>query len=116
MTKQGRWEHSTWQIGNVKDWVAAQPDVFIGSAITNVSIAAYEAGQDVVRGTWEAGRIKKIGLTKREAVRLVLAPGVPQHITAQIDALAATIAAGEIKVSIVYDGPELPLNKAARRF
>ena len=99
-------ENSAWQIGNVKDWVAAQPDVFIGSAIANVSMAGYDAAQDVVRGTWEAGRIKKIGLTNREAVRLVLAPGVPQHITAQIDTLAAKIAAGEIKVSTVYDGPE----------
>ena len=99
-------ENNVYQIGNVKDWTKVQPDVFVASAIANVSIAAFEAGKDMVQGTWQPGQIKKIGLSNREAVSLALAPYVPQAVAKQIEQLANQIAKGEIHVAITYEGPE----------
>ena len=99
-------ENNVYQIGNVRDWTKAQPDVFVASAIANVSIAAFEAGRDMAQGTWQPGQIKKIGLSNRDAVSLALAPYVPQAVAEQIEQLAHKIAKGEIHVATTYEGAE----------
>ena len=94
------------QIGNVRDWYPDHPDVFVASAIANVSMPALIAARDLAEGRWEPGRIVEIGLEDPEAVSLVLAPEVPTDVAARIDELRDRIVAGEIEVSTEYEGPE----------
>lgn len=95
-----------YQIGNIRDWYPDAPDVFIASAVANVSMAGFEAASDMVNGTWEAGRVVKIGLDNPDAVSLALAPDVSSEVKEQVARLAADIAAGRIKVSTEYEGEE----------
>lgn len=99
-------EYGTHQIGNVRDWYGVEPDVFIASAIANVSIAGFLAAQDVALNKWEAGKVVKIGLENPNAVRLALAPSVPADVVDKINVLAEKIKTGEIEVPVTYDGPE----------
>ena len=94
------------QIGNVGDWVARDPKVFVGSAIADVSVGVFEAVRDLQAGRFPAGEIRKIGLAQRDAVRLTLAPDVPAEVRGRIERVAAEIAAGRLHVPITYDGPE----------
>ena len=94
------------QIGNVRDWYPDYPDVFIASAIADVSIPSLAAARDLAAGTWEPGVVRQIGLEDPEAVSLALAPDVPEDVRASVGDLAAEIVAGKIEVSVDYDGPE----------
>lgn len=100
-------EHGVYQIGNVRDWYPDHPDVFIASAIANVSIAGLEAARDLSEGTWKPGEIVRIGLSNPDAVSLALSPEVPEEVRATVDELRQKIISGEIEVSTQYDGPEL---------
>jgi basic membrane protein A len=97
------------QIGNVIDWTEVDPEVFVASAIANVSIPSVEAVRDLASSEWEPGTIKRIGLENPDAVSLVLSDNVPTEVRAEIDALRERIVAGEIEGSTDYDGPELGL-------
>lgn len=100
-------EEGVKHIGNVVDWTKTNPDVFLASAIANVSLAGYEAAKDYKNGDFMPGSINKIGLENRDAVRLALNSSmVDDALLAQIDELAKKIQAGEITVKIDYDGPE----------
>ena len=94
-------------IGNVIDWTAVEPEVFIASAVADVGIPSVEAVRDLVEKDWQAGVIRQIGVENADAVRLALAPDVPQEVRARIDALRAELVAGTITVSTEYEGPEL---------
>ncbi|MGE0315710.1 MAG: BMP family protein [Lautropia sp.] len=94
------------QIGNVVDWVAAVPDVFVGSAIADVSIGVFNAIRDVSSGRFEGGVIRRIGLEAPEAVKLALAADVPAAVRERIAKVAADIREGRVAVPDAYDGPE----------
>lgn len=102
-------ETGTFQMGNVRDWYEVEPDVFIASALANVSMAGLHAAQDVASGNWQPGVIVKIGLEDPDAVRLAFAPSVSEEVRQQIDALAEKIKSGEIEVSVEYDGEEFAI-------
>ena len=102
-------EHGVQQIGNVRDWYPDYPEVFIASAIANVSIAALRAAEDLAAGAWQPGRIIQIGLENPNAVALARAPTVPAEVNARIDALAEKIVTGEIEAAVEYQGPEFEL-------
>jgi len=99
-------EKKVHQIGNVRDWYPVAPDVFIASAMANVSMAGFHAANDVHSGAWKPGVIKKIGIENGDAVRLALSPDVPQDIRAKLEKLREALASGKTEVSIKYDGPE----------
>jgi basic membrane protein A len=99
-------EKKVYQIGNVRDWYPDYPDVFIASAVANVSMAGYLAAKDLVEGKWKAGTVTKVGLENPDAVSLPLAPHVSQEVRGKLDELKKKLAAGEIEVSVTYDGPE----------
>ncbi len=99
-------EKGTRQIGNVVDWVKADPKVFVASAIADVSIGVYEAVRDVQQGKFPAGTIRKIGIANPQAVRLSMADEVHASVRARIALVAADIASGKIKVPETYEGPE----------
>lgn len=94
------------QIGNVSDWVAIEPEVFVGSAVADVGRAIVRAISDLSTGTWQAGKQVQIGLDNSSAVRMSLADTVPEEIRHRIGELTQAIAAGEIDISITYTGDE----------
>ncbi|MCZ4329662.1 BMP family protein [Castellaniella denitrificans] len=97
------------EIGNVTDWVAREPDVFIGSAWADVGIGVFQACQDLSNGHFKAGRIFKVGLGQPEAVRLIMTPDTPEPIRRRIAALREEILNGTIQVEADYTGPEFQL-------
>jgi basic membrane protein A len=99
-------EKGVHQIGNVRDWYPDHPDVFIASAIANVSIPGLEAARDLAEGEWQPGVVRQIGLENPEAVSLALAPDVPEEVRATIADLSDAIVSGAIEVSVEYDGEE----------
>ena len=99
-------ERGVLQIGNVVDWYPIAPDVFIASAIADVSIPAFLAAEDFISGTLKLETKRRIGLDAPEAVRLAMAPSVPLEIQTEVEALAAKIVAGAIEVLTCYEGGE----------
>jgi basic membrane protein A len=99
-------EKSLRQIGNVVDWVKTDPEVFVASAIADVSIGVFEAVRDLQNGKFPAGSIRKVGLANPLAVRLAMAGDVPSAVRVRIAAVAADIESGKIKVPVTYEGPE----------
>jgi basic membrane protein A len=94
------------QIGNVVDWVASQPDVFVGSAMANVGMGVYQAVKDMQSlGAPKAG-IQKIGLSFPGAVQLSMAADVPAAVRQKIEQARLAIIAGTLKVPEDYSGPE----------
>lgn len=102
-------EQGIYQIGNVRDWYADAPEVFIASAIANVSMASVLATQDYVDGNFGGNVLRKVGLEIPEAVRLAMAPTVPPDCIDEIESLAQKIIDGDIEVPEEYDGPEFQM-------
>ena len=100
--------------GNVGEWYPEYPDVFVGSAIADVSIAALRAAHDVANGEFQSGTVVEIGLENPDAVRLSLAPPVPETVRKRTDALSRKIVGGDIEVETAYDGPEFEPAGASR--
>lgn len=94
------------QIGNVRDWVADMPDVFIGSAVAQSGLAVVAAVEDLAAGKLQTGKVVKVGLERPEAVRLTMGAGVTADVRSKIDALAKEIVEGRITVSTDYTGAE----------
>ncbi len=99
-------ENKVYQIGNVRDWYPVAPDVFIASAIANVSIAGYRAAKDLSDGKWKPGVIRKIGIENPDAVSVPLAPHVSKAVRNKLKKLRQELADCKIEVSTKYDGPE----------
>ncbi|MGB3296582.1 MAG: BMP family protein, partial [Phormidesmis sp.] len=102
-------EQGAYQIGNVRDWYPDAPDVFIASAIADVSLASVLATQDYLAGDLRGDRLRKIGLEVSEAVSLAMAPTVSAAIQAEIQRLSQQIVSGVIDIPEEYDGPEFEL-------
>lgn len=101
-------ERGTRQIGNVIDWTAVDPKVFVASAIADVSIAAFEAIKDAQAGRLGTGAVRKIGLANAQAVRLAMAPDVTPAVRERVAQAAAGIHSGRIQVPEDYQGAEFP--------
>lgn len=99
-------ERGVRHIGNVIDWVQADPQVFVASAIADVSMAAFEAIKDAQRGALGTGATHKIGLANDQAVRLSMAPDVSAAVRQKVALAANAIATGRIKVPEEYQGAE----------
>ena len=97
------------QIGNIIDWVQADPDVFIASAIADVSIGVLNAARDWQAGVFKPGTINKIGLEQASAVRLALHPNISPATREKIDVFADGIRKGRIVIPETYSGPEFSL-------
>lgn len=99
-------ERNVPQIGNVGDWAARMPEVFIGSAIANSGIALLAAAEDFAAGKFRPGVLKKTGLERSDAVRLSLRGGIDPALREKLAGLAAGIAAGRIEVPVEWAGAE----------
>ena len=97
------------QIGNIIDWTKIDSEVFMASAIADVSKGVLMAAQDEVGGRWKPGVIRKLGLADSQAVRLTMSADVPASVRQQIEQYAQAIIAGKIIVPTIYNGPEFTL-------
>jgi basic membrane protein A and related proteins len=101
-------ERGAKQIGNVRDWVAAMPDVFIASAVADSGVAVLRAVEDLVRGAVATNTVAKIGLARPDAVRLTMSAALNADIRRRVDALAQQIKDGVVEVPTTWNGSEFP--------
>jgi basic membrane protein A and related proteins len=101
-------ERGAKQIGNVRDWVATMPDVFIASAVADSGVAVLRAVEDLVRGAVATNTVVKIGLARPDAVRLTMSAALNEDIRKRVDALARQIKDGEVEVPTNWAGSEFP--------
>jgi basic membrane protein A len=99
-------ERGVRQIGNVRDWTLAEPDVFIASAIADTGRLVEAWVDDVMHGRLTHGELRRLGLEDPLAVSLAMAPDVPASIRAEIDSLSAQIESGLLCITDQYQGPE----------
>ena len=93
-------------IGAVRDWTAMLPDVFVASAVADPGAAVFQTGRDLFDNLWKGDLIKRIGIRNGDAVRLALAPGVPEPVSTRLARLSQEVAGGQIKIPEEYGGPE----------
>jgi basic membrane protein A and related proteins len=101
-------EKGVQQIGNVVDWTTIVPDVFVASACADSGRAVLQAVTDKVAGRFSPGTVRQVGLEVPEAVRLAMAPRVPEPVRTRIAAIAADIVAGRLKIPHDWTGEEFP--------
>ena len=94
------------QIGNVRDWVAVMPEVFVASAVADSANAVFAAARDWAQGRWQPDSIRRIGLEDPQSVRLTLGAGVPAAVRGRLEELRGLVVAGTITIPETYGGPE----------
>lgn len=97
-------ETSIRQIGNVSDWCAHDPDVFVASALARIDKGVERAVSDM-RADTRPNTIRHLGLVE-EAVGLSVAPDVTPAVRDEIAITRDLIAAGQLAVDTNYGGPE----------
>lgn len=93
-------------IGNVRDWVASDPQLFAGSAMADVGLGVYEACRDVAQGKWHGDHIRRMGAENPAAVRLQLAPNVPAGVAQRIQEWQRRLVSGETVIAEGFAGTE----------
>ena len=94
------------QIGNVRDWVAVMPEVFVASAVADGGVAVVQSARDLYDSVWTGDRVRRFGLRNPDAVRLALAPNVPEPVKTRVATLSEEMVVGGIKIPEEYSGPE----------
>lgn len=104
------------QIGNVLDWVARDPEVFVASAVADSGSCVTQAIADFAAGRLAVGTHRQFGLESPERVRLVMRDDVGAELRGRIDGWSQRLLRGEVRPAEHYDGPEfdLPSDPAAR--
>jgi basic membrane protein A len=98
--------HRMSQIGNVLDWTAREPDVFIASALADSGWGIDRAVRDFLGGQLACGALHEIGIEEPAVVSLKLAARVPAAAQARVEAARRNIVDGEISLAADYAGAE----------
>ncbi|MNK98796.1 Basic membrane protein [compost metagenome] len=98
-----------WQIGNVLDWVARDPQVYLASALADSGLCVERAAADHTAGALAVGRITRFGLEAAASLRLVLGAQVSARERCALDDWSARLASGEVEIAPDYKGPEFAL-------
>lgn len=99
-------ERGIHQVADSKDRTATEPDVFMISAVSNVSMSAFTAASDYVEGRYQPGVIRAIGIETPGAIDVALAPYVPDAVKQEMEKLKEALKDGTITVDVVYTGVE----------
>jgi basic membrane protein A len=81
------------QIGDVDDWCARVPDVFIASAVADSAWCAAQAVRDAHEGRFAGGVRRSMGLGDPAVCRLALHPDLPTSFRQRVEALHAAAVA-----------------------
>lgn len=95
------------QIGNVLDWVARDPDIFIASAIADSGACIDAAIDDWLGGRWQGGSHRVYGVAHREFVRLHMRADIEERYRSTLDEWASRLATGNYVPAERYEGPEV---------
>lgn len=104
--------HGIAQIGNVLDWTAREPDVFVASALADSGWGIRMAVHDYLGGRFVGGSMTRVGLEVAEVVSLKTSERVDAATKQRLDAVSRAIVAGELVVLEHYAGPEYDLPQA----
>jgi basic membrane protein A and related proteins len=94
------------QIGNVLDWVARDPDVFLASAVADSGQCVREAIEDHVHQRLRTGTIRTFGLERSDYVRLVCGADVSQEHRLELTRWQQRLIEGSYQPATDYNGPE----------
>ncbi|WP_144654824.1 BMP family ABC transporter substrate-binding protein [Achromobacter dolens] len=95
-----------WQIGNVLDWVARDPAVYLASALADSGLCVERAAADHAAGALRVGAVTQFGLEAGASLRLALGADVGAEERRVLDDWSARLARGEIAVASDYTGRE----------
>ncbi|OAS86411.1 BMP family ABC transporter substrate-binding protein [Achromobacter xylosoxidans] len=95
-----------WQIGNVLDWVARDPAVYLASALADSGLCVERAAADHAAGALRVGAVTHFGLEAGASLRLALGADVGAEERRVLDDWSARLARGEIAVASDYTGRE----------
>ncbi|MBB1626754.1 BMP family ABC transporter substrate-binding protein [Achromobacter sp. UMC71] len=104
--------HGLRQIGNVLDWVARDPAVFLASALADSGLCVERAAADHAAGALRVGAVTHFGLEAGASLRLVLGADVSAEERRILDDWSARLVRGEVQVATDYTGPEFELESA----
>lgn len=99
-------QHNVPLIGRGRDWLTQGSGTYAASAIADVGVASFTAGQDLYDGLWKAGLNRRIGVENADAVRLKLAEHTPEAVRQRVDLYQRELKAGGYRVETKYDGRE----------
>lgn len=94
------------QIGNVLDWVAREPQVFVASAFADSGRCAQDAIEDFSAGRLRPGATRTHGLESPDYVRLITHPRVSAAHSAVLAQWQARLSSGAFRLQTDYNGPE----------
>lgn len=94
------------QIGNVLDWTARAPDVFVAAALADSGWGVREAAREFIAGSLPLGGRRTIGLEDPAVVSLVLGPRADPSLAEILSAWRMRILDRTLEVATEYDGPE----------
>lgn len=103
-------ETGVWQIGNVLDWVARDPQVYLASALADSGLCVERAAADHAAGALTVGKITRFGLEQAACLRLVLGAKVSAEERQILDEWSGRLASGAVQIAPDYAGVEFALN------
>lgn len=105
--------HGLRQIGNVLDWVARDPAVYLASALADSGLCVERAAADHAAGALRVGAVTHFGLEAGASLRLVLGADVSAEERRILDDWSGRLARGDVQVAHEYTGREFALESAA---
>lgn len=102
-------EKSIKQIGNALDWVRADPEVFVASAMARIDLGVKRAIADMVEGLVQTNVIE-LGLADGDFVSLSMGHDVPASIATEILEIEQAVRAAKIGISSSFSGNEFELD------
>lgn len=98
--------HRAGQIGDGVDWCAIEPDVFIASAVADVSWGPYQAVHDFAAGRFRAGDRTTIGVERPDLCSLALSAEVPSSLRRLVAAVRSEILDGALRIPDEWAGSD----------
>jgi basic membrane protein A len=98
--------HRAKQIGDGVDWCAIAPDVFIASALADVSWGPYQAITDFAAGRFRAGDHATVGLERPDLCGLATSPEAPGSLRSFVAEVRSGIVDGALRIPDDWSGTD----------